>query len=402
MIFFFFSLPLTFLSDDKVDRVHCSNVPDYTGMLAPLVGASAILRPLETSSLSFDVLLSTPAWANIDHFVWEYCRLHIDEVPRVFGLHHLLGGLDTTETIFGPKDNAESRFSTDDMYGWLASLFLAVARPAQRLVNPALGNYHIYSPTNMATWVRVREIAERSRRKAAREVLLDILRNKLRSPYGYPVRVPDALPAAGLRPARDSWQAVNVAPYLMELRALLGLRHPEPDYNTDYKTDFNTRLYAAGFNLASVPVRLQCRFPAPSDFEDAPSSLMVHLSGPSISLAVFVGANAKALMEQWPTPLLESSAQLHIFSVLDWVSSENRLSFWVSFDDWLQLQSHSQTCLLRLYRTDSREWVRNVATMSNVTIIAAPPSFITTAKIGASHFLDKTLSLRVVAGNPVG
>lgn len=346
----------------RVDRVTTSNVADYVGALNILVSGSRILRNAASSCVTFEVLMASTLWKNTAHFVWEYSRLHLHELAYVFDLEYKSGSVWASGhgIAFGRPFSTPTPLSEDTLYGWLASLFVLIARPATPPPNQDV--LHVYMPAAQTLWLRCLGIVAERRPEVAHRVLVDILKNKLTSPEGYPTALPGPPPADTTRPPRDKWLQVNVAPHLSELRALL-CTWPWPMHANN---DQELELLAAGWNRASLAVKLEVKFAEPPRCRKGGIVTDEPLHSPCVSLALFTGANALALLDSWPAPLLNNSPNLHIFSVLEWDSSAHKAAFWMSFDDLQAAQQ--QGGFLRPFRTDTRKWLRREISLLEVKI----------------------------------
>lgn len=203
----------------KYTRMWLSNVPDYGGgPLNVAVYAAPCFQSLTTACATFNILLNTGTWKNMEHYNYHYSLMSIRDMPRVVGCVLNSRTANDNLSISLPSESQRKNIaSRPELAQWLVRLFLNLIFHGKSGLHQT--GARVDTPNTLAFFLRVL-IHLHAFVGVPGHFLADTLQNYLADKIAT-----DARPYTGYlpivpQPAGPS-RKLHLAPWLAELRALV-------------------------------------------------------------------------------------------------------------------------------------------------------------------------------------
>jgi hypothetical protein len=351
------------------NRVHLSNVPDYTGgALSALLFAAPITRVNGHDTFAFKCLRNPPAFDKVDTYNSEYNLLPDDlTTPKVFPckfqrkarLPFFPPGMAMIAEDYMSWSNLSTRIDFDNLMDrptltvWIHALLLKIAIPAQRRVPDIL---LVMSPFNLTVLFRVllhlKEVGYPVHWLS--EILTNIIMNPLETRASHidfvPFTVTDAKQM--LEKSRPS-QKISIKPFMADLTTLTSIwlpalsfglfkGHellPKPKDIRQYSINFDYVMFENGFEKTFVLVFMDANLLGPN--------------GPLIPLRAVVCQQARDVRNGISSPAALRENGLHVITTWDFDTEAKQATFWMREDVVKSMSVGRADWYVGIWRTDS-------------------------------------------------
>ena len=224
----------------RYDRIHMSNIPDYTGgALASFIYGLPILKNDQASTFTSICLRNPPKFKSLDHFLNEYALINTsDQGFRIFGMSmsadsplfkHLSQGVETAYPL-GPEYISwcrvlKGRIKFDNLLPraeierWLYAHFFKLVLPYPR---PRREHTLVYAPLNLTMFFRL--LAQLHDVGYPAHWLSSVLVNILRDEVTTTARPPRSSPITTNETNQpNSSRQMSTAPFAAEMSSLARL-----------------------------------------------------------------------------------------------------------------------------------------------------------------------------------
>ncbi|KAI9003732.1 hypothetical protein BC832DRAFT_559805 [Gaertneriomyces semiglobifer] len=138
----------------RFDRIHLSNVPDYTSILLQFITAASLMKN-EQSTFGSAVLLNTGFYTDYAEAAHSTTLIPLlDQYPSHLGCKHVVGGLWDQHVAFSATTQEPELASTNTLIPWLHRVLLCILSPPD--IDPSAAMRENF-PLNVHAWFRLLE-----------------------------------------------------------------------------------------------------------------------------------------------------------------------------------------------------------------------------------------------------
>lgn len=353
------------------NRVHLSNVPDYTGgVLSALLFAAPITHESidGRDTFAFKCLRNPPAFDKVDDYNSEYNLLPDDSsTQKVFpykfqrkaNLRFVPPGMAMIAEDYMHWSNLSTKIEFDRLMdrptltAWIHSLLLKIAIPAQRMVPDTL---LVISPFNLTVLFRVLLHLKGVGYPIhwLSEILTNIITNPLETRATHVSSVPvTAADAKQMLDKSRPLRKISLKPFMADLTTLTSIWLPALGFGLFKGHELlpkptDIRKYAIDFTY----VRFENAFEKTNVLVFMDTSLLGH-TGPLIPLRPLLCQQDRDVRDSIPSPAELREKGLHVVTTWEFNTEAKQATFWMREDIIKSMGTGRADWYVGIWRTDS-------------------------------------------------